>query len=416
MAIAVRWFLIGAAASDDSSCLTALSATSSPATEPLFCARDAFHLDGDAHYLNCAFLSPRLKAVEAAGIAGIRRRRSPDRIQPEHFFDEADLARARFGTLVNAPADRIAIVPSVSYGIATVAAHVRVGGGQNIILAGEQFPSNVYAWRSLADREGLELRTVVPPPPTPGRGERWNEAILEAIDGATSVVALGNVHWTDGTRFDLEAIGARARERGAALVVDGTQSVGALPFDVEQVRPDALVCASYKSMLGPYSLGIAYLGPRFDDGIPLEQTWLGRVGSEHFASLTHYRDEYQPGAARFDMGERSSFVLMPMLVAALEQLLEWQPRRIQDYCTSLVSELVEEAGAFGYFIEDPAWRASHILGLRAPPHLPLPRLEEELRRRKVVVALRGNSVRISPHLHNDEKDIDALLSVLKSTA
>ena len=115
------------------------------------------------------------------------------------------------------------------------------------------------------------------------------------------------MHWTDGTRFDLAAIGARAREVGAALVVDGTQSVGALPFDVQQLRPDALVCATYKWLMGPYSLGFAYLGPRFDDGEPLEETWIGRRGSENFKELVDYQDDYQPGALRYDVGERSNF-------------------------------------------------------------------------------------------------------------
>jgi len=382
--------------------------------KPLSCAKDAFHLEGDVHYFNCAFLSPLLRCVEEAGIAGIRQRRRPHRIDADDFFIDADKARERFGLLVNAASERIALIPSVSYGMATAAANVRVERGQSIVVAGEQFPSNVYAWRALAERRELEIRTVAPPPAGARRGALWNEKILEAISSTTGVVALPNVHWTDGTRFDLEAIGKRAREQGAALIIDGTQSVGALPFDVERVRPDALVCATYKSMLGPYSLGVAYLGPYFDDGVPLEQTWLGREGSADFSSLTQYTDAYQPGAARFDMGERSCFVLMPMLIAALDRLLEWRPERIQAYCASLVSDLVEEARRMGYFIEDQAWRASHIFGVRTPHHLSVARLEEELRRRKVVVSVRGDSVRISPHLHNDVRDVHALLKALES--
>jgi selenocysteine lyase/cysteine desulfurase len=110
-------------------------------------------------------------------------------------------------------------------------------------------------------------------------------------------------------------------------VVDGTQSVGALPFDVRRVRPDALIVASYKWMMGPYSLGLAYYGERFDGGVPLEETWMGRKGSEDFSALVDYVDDYQPGALRYDVGERSNFALMPMLTAALELLLAWKPRR-----------------------------------------------------------------------------------------
>src|SRR5690606_2334173 len=118
----------------------------------------------------------------------------------------------------------VALIPSVSYGMAIVARNTRVESGQNIAMLHEQLPSHVYAWRRLAAASGAELRTVTPPAGVP-RGEEWNARILEAIDERTALVATPNVHWTDGTRFDLEAIGARTREVGAAFVVDGTQSV-----------------------------------------------------------------------------------------------------------------------------------------------------------------------------------------------
>ena len=130
------------------------------------------------------------------------------------------------------------------------------------------------------------------------------------------MVALPHVHWTDGVRLDLEAIGRRAREVGAALVVDGTQSVGAMPFNVTSIQPDAVICAAYKWLTGPYSIGLAYYGQRYDDGVPSEETWIGRLGSEDFRRLVDYEDAYRPGAARYDVGECSNFVLIPMLIAA----------------------------------------------------------------------------------------------------
>jgi selenocysteine lyase/cysteine desulfurase len=232
--------------------------------------------------------------------------------------------RALFARMVGVSnASRIAIVPAVSYGLAAAARNLPIGRGRNVVVSEEQFPSNVHVWRSACRRGGAELRVIAPPVDGAGRGEAWNTAVLEAIDVATAVVALPHLHWTDGTRFDLQRIGERAREVGAALVVDGTQSVGALPFDVAQIRPDALVCAGYKWLLGPYSLGVAYYGPRFDEGEPLEETWIGRAGSEDFRSLVLYRDDYRPGAARYDVGEPSNFALMPMLETALGLVLEW---------------------------------------------------------------------------------------------
>jgi selenocysteine lyase/cysteine desulfurase len=379
------------------------------------CQKSKFSLPDDEHYLNCAYMSPISTAVEAAGVAGVARKRVPSRLLPADFFTEADRARALFARLVNAPDPaRIAIVPSASYGLAIAARNLPAAAGQNIVVMHEQFPSNVHAWRKLATGRGVELRTVPPPEAAEGRGRGWNQRLLEAIDARTAIVALGHVHWTDGTRFDLEAVGARAREVGAALVVDGTQSVGALPFDVAAIQPDALVCAAYKWLMGPYSLGFAYLGPRFDDGEPLEETWIGRAGSEDFKELVHYRDDYQPGALRYDMGERTNFALMPMAVAALEQLLEWQPARIQEYCAGLTSELMSRVTALGYQVEDPAYRGAHLFGLRAPAGANTSVVGERLRARKVHVSLRGSAIRVAPHVYNDRRDVDALLEALAS--
>jgi selenocysteine lyase/cysteine desulfurase len=197
----------------------------------------------------------------------------PTEIGPRDFFEQSSEIRSRFARLVNAERpERVAILPAASYGIAVAARNTPVQKGQNVVLTYEQFPGNVYAWRRLVRESGAEIRAVRPPKTGTGesKGRGWSQRILEAIDDDTAVVTLGHVHWTDGTLFDLRAIGERAREVGAAFVVDGTQSVGALPFDVAEVRPDALICAAYKWLLGPYSVALGYFGPRYDDGVPLE--------------------------------------------------------------------------------------------------------------------------------------------------
>lgn len=380
----------------------------------LNCQRHLFSLPEDVHYINCAFMAPLLRTVEEAGVGGIRRRRVPAGITPAHFWTDADRVRELFGTLVNAPAARIALVPAASYGLAVVARNLEAGRGQNIVLAAGQFPSNVYTWRRLAAERGLEIRTVAPPDNAAERGSGWNERLLDAIDARTAAVALGHVHWADGTLFDLETIGARAREAGAALVIDGTQSVGALPFDVARIQPDALVCAGYKWLLGPYGMGAAYYGPRFDGGVPLEENWIARAGSEDFSGLVDYRDEYAAGAVRYDVGERSNPVLLPMLAAALEQILEWRPERVQDYCRRLLHGTITEAREMGYVIAPEDSRATHLLGFRPPPSVALSRLAAAFRERDVSVAVRGDSVRVSPHLYNNEADAAALLDALRA--
>lgn len=380
----------------------------------LTCQKAQFSLPGDEHYLNCAYMSPLSQAVESAGVAGVRRKRVPSRLTPADFFIEADRARQLFATLVQAEASRIAIVPSASYGLAIAARNLPVARGQRIVVTHEQFPSNVHPWRRVAADRGADLCVVSAPEGSRARGRDWNERLLEQIGPGTAVVALGHVHWTDGTRFDLDAIGARAREVGAALVIDGTQSIGALPFDVATIQPDLLVTAAYKWLMGPYSLGFAYLGPRFDDGVPLEETWIGRAGSEHFKDLVNYRDDYQPGAIRYDVGERSNFALMPMAIAALEQLLAWTPEAIQAYTHSLTAPLIDEVRALDYVVEDPAYRGGHLLGLRVPASVDVTRVADRLRERRVHVSVRGSAIRVSPHVYNDAADMAALLDALRS--
>jgi selenocysteine lyase/cysteine desulfurase len=383
------------------------------AQDQLGCQREAFSLPQDHHYLNCAYMSPLPRVVEEAGVTGMLRKRNPASLAPEDFFRESQEVRALFSELINAPSpDSIAILPSVSYGVGVAARNTPLVSGQNVVLLHEQFPGNVYGWRRLAWENGAEIR-MVRPRPGPHRGRNWNERILESIDGDTGVVALAPVHWTDGTAFDLESIGARAREVGAALVLDGTQSVGALPMDVQALEPDALIVAGYKWMLGPYSIGVGYFGPRYLDGLPLEETWIAREGSEDFRGLVDYQDGYQPGAVRFDVGERSNFILVPMLVAALRILKAWRPERIQAYAESLTGELREEAQALGFKVEDEPYRVGHIFGIRMPTGVELSVVSRLMEEEGVSASLRGSALRVSPHLYNDEGDVAALLRVLR---
>ena len=221
------------------------------------------------------------------------------------------------------------------------------------------------------------------------------------------------VHWTDGTIFDLVEIGRRCREVGAALVVDGTQSVGALPFDVNVVRPDVLMCSGYKWLLGPYSVGLTYFGPSFDDGEPLEETWIGREGSEDFEHLVDYKAGYQPGAIRYDVAQRSNFALLPVAVASLRLITEWRPDRIQAYCMGLTGNLFEEVEELGFRVEDACWRSAHLFGLRMPKGLELVELQQALRARGVSASLRGSALRVSPNVYNDAEDVSALLEGLR---
>ncbi|HVS64037.1 MAG TPA: aminotransferase class V-fold PLP-dependent enzyme [Thermoanaerobaculia bacterium] len=383
----------------------------------LSCQRARFQLPEGAHYLNCAYMAPLAREVEAAGIAGIARRRNPADIPASSFFDEADRARVLFARLIDSPDPRrVAILGSVSYGIASVASNVRLDAASNVVVPGEQFPSNYYAWSRRCAETGASLRVVAAPAACAGRGAAWNHRVLEAIDARTAVVALGNVHWSDGTLFDLHAIRRRSREVGALLVVDGTQSVGALPLSVRELEPDALICAGYKTLFGPYSVALGYFGEALLQGRPLEDNWITRRDSDDFAGLVSYRDEYREGAIRYDAGEHSSEILLPMMTSALEMVLEWRPERVQDYCRSVTAEPLERARELGYWVEDEDRRIANLFGLRPPQGVSLDRLRDELARRQVSVSVRGSAIRVSPHVYNAAEDLEALVAALEATA
>lgn len=378
-------------------------------------ASGLFQLPEGLHYLNCAYMAPLARPVEDAVIRGLRRKRVPSEIGASDFFETSDRARDRFARLVGADDPRrVALMPSVSYGVATAARNLPLAEGQRVVVLGEQFPGNVYAWRRRVAEVDAELVTVARPESAEG-GAAWNASLLEAIDSSAAIVAVPTVHWTDGTPFDLVAVGRRCREVGAALVVDGTQSIGAVPFSVEEVRPDAVLTAAYKWLLGPYSVAFGWFGSRFDDGVPLEEGWIARAGSEDFGGLVDYVDEYQAGAVRYDVGERSNFALMPGAVAALDLVLDLSPEAISAAIAGLSAPLFEAAAEAGFQVQAPAWRSPHMFGLRLPGGQSPAELRDRLAAASISVSTRGSSLRISPHVYNDEGDIEALVRVLSGS-
>jgi selenocysteine lyase/cysteine desulfurase len=381
----------------------------------LSCKHSNFTLSPAITYLNCAYMSPLFKKAEKAGLRAIRMKRNPSAITPDMFFEETNLLRTEFAKLLNTgDPSRIAIVPSVSYGMATVAKNLNLQRGQEIIIAAEQFPSNVYPWKSISEEVGGEVKVVSPPDITDGRGEAWNNRILESITAKTRAVAIGNVHWTDGTKFHLEAIRKRTLEVGALLIIDGTQSVGALPFDVSVVKPDALICAGYKWLLGPYSVGLAYYGEYFDAGKPIEENWINRLNSENFSELVNYQSQYHPGAVRYDVGEHSNFILLPMMLKAVQQLNRWGVENVQEYCQSITRDPILKLKENNFWVEDENFRSGHMFGIRIPPSFDIEIIKQKLARKNIFVSFRGSAIRVSPNVYNRQSDLEKFIHVLLS--
>jgi selenocysteine lyase/cysteine desulfurase len=368
--------------------------------------RGLFEIPDEVCYLNCSYMSPQLHSVRAVGQRAVERKSRPWEITPRDFFEDSETARALFAELVGGEVDGVALIPSVSYGIAVAAANVPVEGGQGIVVLAEQFPSNVYPWRELAKKKDARLVTV----PRPDDYD-WTNAVLERVDDGTAVVAMPNCHWTDGSLLDLARVGEAVRAVGAALVVDGIQSLGARPFDVSEVRPDFLVTSSYKWLLGPYSAGFMHVGERFRQGEPIEHNWINRRGSENFAALVDYEDAYGPGARRYDVGERSNFALLPMANEALRQILAWGVANVAGALGKLTALIESEARERGMEAVPSERRASHMIGIKLPPEAPED-LAARLAGENVFVSVRGRSLRVSPHLYNTEGDVERLFGAL----
>jgi selenocysteine lyase/cysteine desulfurase len=378
------------------------------------CQRHLFDIPDDVAYLNCAYMSPLMKSAMDAGTAGLARKTHPWEITPDKFFTGADEFRATAAQLIDCSPGDIAIVSSASYGIATAARNLPVKKGQSILVLEEQFPSNYYSWQRRAEEAGASLKIVAWP-----ENNDWTAAVLDALTPDVAIAALPNVQWTSGGRLDLVRIGEACRKLGAALALDLTQSLGALPFSARSsqngVQPDFAVAATYKWLLGPYSVGVLYVAPKWQNGKPLEENWIQRANARDFSSLILYTDKYDEGARRFDMGERANFALLPAAMRAMKQLLEWKVLQVSETVGALNRRLAEAAAELGFDAPAEPWRAPHYLALRR--NAPIPKeLPEMLAREKVFVSVRGSSIRVTPHVYNTIEDCERLIACLRRIA
>jgi selenocysteine lyase/cysteine desulfurase len=257
---------------------------------------------------------------------------------------------------------------------------------------------------------------VVERPAGEDRARLWNERLLSSIGRDTALVAIETAHWTDGTLFDVVAVGRRCREVGAWFVVDATQTIGIEPVDVGAIFADALVAHPYKSLLAHYGLGFAYFSDRLADGSPLEESWLMRRGSEDFSRLVDYQDAYSPGMRRYDTSTRANLSLTGMLTAALELFRQWQVPRVRRYCAEVSKKLIQCAQSAGYEVPQDDSHAAHLFGIRPPAGTDLEALRRALQTNRIYVSVRGDAMRVSTHVYNDEVDVGRFAEVVSGRA
>jgi selenocysteine lyase/cysteine desulfurase len=372
--------------------------------------KEQFDFPDDVVYLNTASFSPAFKSVEKAGINAVKRKRRPDFYSATDLFDPVIELKKLFAKVIAVDDfNRVVTIPSVSYGLANVAHNIVLQKGDEIILVEEQFPSNVYIWKSLADQ--FEAKIIIVKQPKTSAD--WNAAILKAISKKTAVVAMAQIHWANGIIFDLKAIRKKTKQHHSLLIIDGSQSIGALPFSIKDIQPDALICAGYKWLFGPYGCAYAYYSAYFDNGNPIEQNWSTRLGSENLAGLTQYQSEYKPLAQRYAAGESASFIYVKMQIAALKEILKIDPEDLQAYCRSISQDALKELNEIGFYCDLPDIRAQHLFGIKIPKSVDLDNLKSELQSANIHVSFRGDYMRISCHLFNTKAHFEKLVHAIK---
>ena len=368
--------------------------------------RHLFEIPETVAYFNNAYMSPLMHSVLGAMRFGLGLKAKPWTISSDDFFTYAEQTRSIAAQIFGSAPDNIAIVPSASYGIQTAANALPLKAGQTVLVLEDQFPSNIYPWQEKAKRCGAAVKIL----PTPSDDD-WTAVLLAAIDETTAIAALPQTHWSTGATLDLAAIRHALDAVGAALVLDITQSLGAQVFDMETIRPDFAVAATYKWMMGPYSMGFLYVDPKWHEAEPLEHSWINRLGAEDFTRLTDYQSEFSKGARRFDMGEKSNASQLMGAGAAMTQILDWGVENIQESLFVKTTRLSKRLEPFG--LRSSPRRAPHYLGLKREGGIP-ENLTADLAAQNIFVSVRGPAMRITPHLYCNDHDEDRLVNALEA--
>jgi selenocysteine lyase/cysteine desulfurase len=372
--------------------------------------RALFEMPRHICYLSAASYSPLPLRTLEAGRAAVGRKGTPWTLDASFAHRQHERARAAAAALIHAEAADIALIPSVSYGVATAAKILKIERGTRVIVLEDDHSSPVLEWHIRAETQGFAVETVR----RPDNGD-WTSAVLAAIErsGAPPVrlASISSVHWSDGGLIDIEKVGAALRQRGATFVVDATHSAGVLAIDVRRLDPDVVIFPTYKWLLGPYGRAFLYVAKRHQGGIPLEQTAGGRrdVRAEnavYFADLSYVAD-----ARRFDMGERDHFISLEMASIGMEMMAEWGAEAIAERLLMLTERIAEGVRNIGVSVPERHIRAPHILSLGFKDGMPKG-LIEGLASEDIYVAARLGRMRVSPHVYNDEEDVERFVAGL----
>ena len=375
--------------------------------------RALFDMPRDVCFLNAAAWSPLPLASQEAGRSAVGRKGQPWTLPDGFQAAQYERARKAAAALIGADANDVALIPSVGYGVSTAGKVLTIPRGTRVIVLENDHTSPVLEWMGRADAQGFTVDTVK----QPADGD-WTSAVLEAIERKGAPVALASissVHWSDGGALDIPRIRAALKQQGAALLVDATHDAGVRHIDVKTLDPDFLIFPTYKWVLGPYGRAFLYVARRHQGGVPLEQTASARKGVNAEDTI-YFRDtSYRDNARRYDMGERDHFVSMEMAAIGMEMMAGWGSDAVVARLSMLTGKLADGLGNLGVGVLDAKVRAPHILCVSFPRGMAAD-LPKRLAAEGVHAAPRLGRLRISPHVYNDEQDVERFVEIFRKVA
>src|SRR5579864_302130 len=377
--------------------------------------RGLFGVPRDICYLNSASYSPLPLRTQEAAREAVGRKGAPWTLDADFAGRQHERARSAAARLINADASDIALISSVSYGVATAGKILSIPAGMRVLVLDNDHSSPILEWQTRAASAGFTIETVRQP-----LDGDWTSAVLAAIERAgaprLALASISSVHWSDGGMIDVEKVAAALKRHGALFLIDATHAVGVIAMDVRKLDPDFVIFPTYKWLLGPYGRAFIYIAKRHQNGIPLEQTSYGRESVRSEQSVYFTDTAYVRDARRFDMGERDHFISMEMAAIGMEMMAQWGFAAIVERLAMLTARLAEGLRGNGVAIPDPRVRAPHILSLGFQKN-GMPRdLVARLAAENVFVAPRLGRLRISPHVYNDEADVDCFIAAFRKHA
>jgi selenocysteine lyase/cysteine desulfurase len=361
----------------------------------------------DATYLNFAAHAaiPRvaLNAVRLSAEAKMR----PHIVDDQTFFSVAASLRQTLATLIGASPDEVALTSGAGAGLAAIAYALKWSDGDEVICSRGEFPVQYATWKPMEAREGINVRIAVP------QGQFvQSDDLVAALTPSTRVVSVSHVRFDDGSMLDVSSLAAACKRNGTLLVLDVSQSCGAVPMNVRTLGADFIVCAGYKYLLSPWGTGFLWMRKENLDSLrPGPYNWLSQ-GVESFARLNYVDPEPAPTLSRWDSAEAASIYNFNLTVmeASAKFVLEAGPSLIRDHNQALIDYFFERLPE-GYRLASPRQASQRgVFGcIEARSRGDTEFLYQMLREERFVVALREGKIRVAPHLLNSTQDIDRLL-------